>query len=352
MFLTFFNHCCKFTPSQPSADAHECRLRGKEVLKRIFEEDFPHPKENFFASQKGNYCFVHEYVESKVDNVFIIRVGYRQIIEQPWHVNEFKHLYLYVIWDFRADEPRFMIEVNSKSKKSTDVVRMVFEHTLNKTLEECGCYLTFERQEGIIDMPECVRPVLSLLRDEDRSLEGFHKVPDIGEYYKKKERMNQHADDDFEMVNLVFFNTKMFGTYEKQLALRNLLMEVFKQIALHTGRDLVAVYIAFHFLINHLRIIEKFTDFFQDIDRLMPNMLPKVKDGAIRTKRYKSYIESLSTECKKWFIVDGSLPDIRIWKSNDCKYQVDNIRRKRIQSLVTDIYQRMKNIIDINLLSA
>ena len=189
MFLTFFNHCCKFTPSQPSADAHECRLRGKGVLKRIFEEDFPHPKENFFASQKGNYCFIHEYVESKVDNMFIIRVAYRQIIEQEYNVNEFKHLYLYVIWDFRADEPRFMIEVNSKSKKSTDVVRMVFEHTLNKTLEECGSYLTFERQEGIIDMPECVRPVLSLLRDEDRSLEGFHKVPDIGEYYKKKERM-------------------------------------------------------------------------------------------------------------------------------------------------------------------
>ena len=44
-------------------------------------------------------------------------------------------------------------------------------------------------QEGIIDIPECVRPVLSLLRKEDRSLEGFHKVPDINEYYKMKERM-------------------------------------------------------------------------------------------------------------------------------------------------------------------
>lgn len=158
--------------------------------------------------------------------------------------------------------------------------------------------------------------------------------------------MKQMLDDDFEYVNLVFFDTKLFGTYDKQLALRNLFMKAFKKMALDTGRDLVAIYIAYHFLKDKLFLMEKYTDFFQDIDSLIPNKLPKVKDDIeSRTLRYKSYIESLSTECEKWFVDNDCLPDRCSWKSNDYKYQVDDKRRIRIQSLVTEIYQGMITII-------
>ena len=153
-------------------------------------------------------------------------------------------------------------------------------------------------------------------------------------------------DDDFEYVNLVFFDTKYFGTYERQLALRKILKEAFKRMLLDTGRDLVAVYIAYHFLKDQLCSLVKYTDFVQDVDGLMPGMLPKIKeDETNRTLRYKSYAESLALECEKWFIDDGCLPDKKVWKSLEYKYNVDDERKRRIQKLTTEIYQGMKEIV-------
>ena len=158
--------------------------------------------------------------------------------------------------------------------------------------------------------------------------------------------MKQVAEDNFEYVDLVFFDTKLFGTYERQLALRKVLKEAFKKMALDTGRDIVAIYIAYHFLIGKLYIMQGYTDFIQDIDGLMPNTLPKVKeDEESRNQRYKSYIESLSNECEKWFIDNDCLPDVTMWRSKEYKYKVDDKRRNRIQQLVTDILRGMKEII-------
>ena len=156
----------------------------------------------------------------------------------------------------------------------------------------------------------------------------------------------QEDDDDFEFVNLVFLDKKWFGTYERQIALRKVLREAFKRMLLDTGRDLVAVYIAYHFLKDQLLNLKGYTDFLQDIEGLMPGMLPKIKvDETNRSLRYKSYAESLALECEKWFIDNGSLPDKTMWKSLDYMYNVDDERRKRIQNLVTNIYQGMKEII-------
>ena len=175
---------------------------------------------------------------------------------------------------------------------------------------------------------------------------NFFEGATIRNLYINGKQQYNNDDDDFECVNLQFFDSKKFGTYERQLALRNLFKKAFKQMALDTGRDLVAIYIAYHFLNDQLLLMEKFTDFFQDIDNLMPNRLPKVKDHVeSRTLRYKSYIESLSTECEKWFIDNDCLPDRRMWKLNEYKYQVDDKRRKRIQNLVTEIYKGMEYII-------
>lgn len=161
-----------------------------------------------------------------------------------------------------------------------------------------------------------------------------------GNYEQTKE------DEEFEFVNLVFFDKKLFGTYGRQIALRKVLREAFKRMLLDTGRDLVAVYIAYHFLKDQLLNLKGYTDFLQDVEALMPGMLPKIKeDETNRSLRYKSYAESLAGECDKWFIDNGSLPDKTMWKSLDYKYNVDDERRKRIQSLVTSILQGMKEAI-------
>ena len=384
----FTNYICKFNALQTSNDASNCRLRGKGVLREIFEEDFPNPKRRFFACQERNAVYFHEYVESGVDDVFIIRVANRKVIECFWGDNIIVHLYLYVIVDFRSNEPRFMIEIIDEYPQSKDEVVLVFTHSLNRKLHKHGLEATLEKQDGESNLPECLREEMKPLRNKARSIEEFYGIPDIYAYYKMKKeekkkkkkkktvpgitftggitingpmfdlRNIQHAQtsqpkekeqkpaDDFQFVNLVFFDPKLFGTYERQLALSKLLKEASKRMDLDTGRDLVVVYIAYHFLIGKLRIMEGYTDMVQDVDCLMPNMLGKVKkQEGTRNQRYKYYIESLSNECKKWFIDKNCLPDVTVWKSNQYRYNVDDTQRIRIQELVTDLLLGMKEII-------
>ena len=84
------------------------------------------------------------------------------------------------------------------------------------------------------------------------------------------------------------------------------------------------------------------SDFFKDIDGLLPGVLNKVNSEETGDKRYKAYSDLLRLECPKWFILDECLPSMNEWTSKRFEYQVDETRRKRIQQLVKDIYQGLK----------
>ena len=164
--------------------------------------------------------------------------------------------------------------------------------------------------------------------------------------YINGKQQDNSDDEEFECVNLEFFDEKVFCSYERQLALRNLFMEAFKRMDLNTGRDLVAIYIGYHFFIGQLYNMKCYTDCIQDLENLLPGGLPKIKmDEQTRSQRYKSYAESLGLECEKWFIENGCLPNKNEWVLKKYNYNVDDERRKRIQKLATDIYKGMTNII-------
>ncbi len=59
-------------------------------------------------------------------------------------------------------------------------------------------------------------------------------------------------------------------------------------------------------------------------------------------KRYKVYTDLLRLECPNWFIINECLPPKQEWRSKKYNYKVDKDRRQRIQDLVTDIYQGLK----------
>ena len=159
------------------------------------------------------------------------------------------------------------------------------------------------------------------------------------------EREDLVLDDDFECVNLEFFDEKVFCSYERQLALRNLIKTAFRRMDLSTGRDLVAIYIGYHFFKGQLYNMKCYTDCIQDLENLLPGCLPKIKmDEPTRSHRYRAYSESLGLECDKWFIEDGCLPDVNEWVLRKYKYNVDDERRQRVQKLATDIYKGLKNI--------
>ena len=157
-------------------------------------------------------------------------------------------------------------------------------------------------------------------------------------------RQPQQADEeDYEYVDFVFFNDRRLSTMESQMKFRHVLKSVLPRMDVDSGRDWVAVYIAYHYYIGREFIMKGQSDFFKDIDALLPGVLTKVNDQETSgDKRYKAYSDLLRLECPKWFILDECLPPMREWTSKRFEYQVDDSRRRRIQQLVKDIYQGLK----------
>jgi hypothetical protein len=153
--------------------------------------------------------------------------------------------------------------------------------------------------------------------------------------------------EEYDFVNLEFFDPDTFNTSERQNYLRHILQDAMKKMNMESGMDCIAIYIAYLYYIEKLVNIKKYTSLFTDIEELLPESLPNVIENETGDKRYKRYTESLATETKKWFICDACLPPHELWLSNEFKYQVDNDRRKRIQGLVKTIYSGLKACDDL-----
>ena len=152
----------------------------------------------------------------------------------------------------------------------------------------------------------------------------------------------EQSDVDYEFVDLSFFDDKHFSTMEGQEMLRRVLKSVLPRMDADNGRDWIGVYIAYHYYIGREFIMKGQSDFFKDIDGLLPGVLTKVNIEETGDKRYKAYSDLLRLECPKWFILDECLPPMQEWTSKRFEYQVDETRRRRIQQLVKDIYQGLK----------
>lgn len=151
------------------------------------------------------------------------------------------------------------------------------------------------------------------------------------------------GDEDCEYVDFVFFEDKRLSTMDAQNKLRRVLKGVLPRMDVDSGRDWVAVYIAYHYYIGREFIMKGQSDFFKDIHALLPGILTKVNEAEnSNDKRYKVYSDLLRLECSKWFIFDDCLPPLQEWTSKKFEYQVDDTRKKRIQQLVKDIYQGLK----------
>ena len=155
-------------------------------------------------------------------------------------------------------------------------------------------------------------------------------------------KLPEQSDEDYEFVDFSFFEDKHFCTMEGQEKLRRILKSVLPRMDADNGRDWIAVYIAYHYYIGREFIMKGQSDFFKDIDGLLPGVLTKVNYEETGDKRYKAYSDLLRLECPKWFILDECLPPMQEWTSKRFEYQVDETRRKRIQQLVKDIYQGLK----------
>ncbi len=154
---------------------------------------------------------------------------------------------------------------------------------------------------------------------------------------------HQATEEQYNYVDLKFFDEKCFGTLEKQDVLRRVIKHTLPRIDVDNGRDWVALYIAYHYYKEREFIMQGYADFFTDIEGLLPDMLTKINiEAESGDKRYKSYTQLLQRECQLWFIDNECLPPMTEWTSKRFNYGVDKDRRSRIQKIAIDIYQGLK----------
>ena len=150
----------------------------------------------------------------------------------------------------------------------------------------------------------------------------------------------EQKEEKCKLVDLKFFDK--FDTLEQQAKLRKALKGVLPRMDADSGRDWVAVYIAYHYYIGREFIMKGHSDFFADIEALLPGVLKKVNAGETGDKRYKAYTDLLRLECQNWFILNECLPPMSEWTSSKYMYRVDQAKRERIQQIAKDVYQGLK----------
>ena len=136
-------------------------------------------------------------------------------------------------------------------------------------------------------------------------------------------------------ICLQFFTS--FNTPANQEALRQAIGSITSRMDVKTGRDWVAVYLAYCFFAGQLKLTKRYADFFYDIDLLMPDLLGNVDALKSGYGRYKSLAESLAAECKNWFVCNGCLPPQTEWTSSLYHYHVADSKRMLVHELVASL---------------
>ena len=125
-------------------------------------------------------------------------------------------------------------------------------------------------------------------------------------------------DEVFEPCQLIFFDNVLFGSAIKQKKLFDLLSEVSSKFDISSGRGWFCIYAGYRYFKGELAVLDGYTDFFTDIENLLPDKLPKLDSSIIeKRERYHNYAQLLGREAALWYMDKGKLPpsnEITTWK--------------------------------------
>ena len=152
------------------------------------------------------------------------------------------------------------------------------------------------------------------------------------------------AEEVFVPRQLRFFDMVAFGSEEKQPKLIAMLKEVAQQIDTTSGRGWFCIYAGYRYFKQQLAVIGGYTDFFSDIEALVPDLLTGIdvtKEGEVR---YHSYTVLMGREASAWYMDSKKLPplnEITVWKE---RFMGDKNRYATNAQVIIDVYKRLKTI--------
>ena len=152
------------------------------------------------------------------------------------------------------------------------------------------------------------------------------------------------VEEVFVPRQLQFFDMVTFGSEEKQPKLIAMLREVATQIDTTSGRGWFVIYAGYRYFKQQLAVMGDYTDFFADIEALMPDLLTKIDKDEEGETRYHSYTVLMGREAALWYMDKGKLPplnEITVWKD---RFKGDKNRYSTHTPIIIDVYKRLKTI--------
>ena len=148
--------------------------------------------------------------------------------------------------------------------------------------------------------------------------------------------------ESHELVTLSFFDQMEFGSEEKQLQLIALLNDMASKIDISNGRSWFCIYAGYRYYKNQRAVKGSYTDFFADIEGLMPDKLTKIDREQQGDKRYGNYTTLLGREVALWYMDEEKLPplnEITIWKN---RFEGDKNRFAKNVSIIIDMCKKLR----------
>lgn len=152
------------------------------------------------------------------------------------------------------------------------------------------------------------------------------------------------SEQVFVPCQLRFFDMVAFGSEEKQPKLIALLRDVATQIDTTSGRGWFCIYAGYRYYKQQLAVMGGYTDFFADIEAMVPDMLEGIDKDKEGEARYHNYTVLMGREATAWYMDKGKLPplnEMTVWKD---RFGGDKNRFSVNAQVIIDVYKRLKTI--------
>lgn len=161
-------------------------------------------------------------------------------------------------------------------------------------------------------------------------------------YYSKP--LEVDTEEVYVPRQLQFFDMAKFGSEEKQPKLIALLREVAQQIDTTSGRGWFCIYAGYRYYKQQLAVKGRYSDFFADIEAIIPDKLTRINISKKGDERYHSYTQLMGREVADWYMDGGKLPplnEITTWKN---RFNGDKNRFESSAKIIIDTYKRLREI--------
>ena len=154
----------------------------------------------------------------------------------------------------------------------------------------------------------------------------------------------EEVRDTFVPKTLKFFDQVYFGQEDKQLKLIKMLEDVSTKIDITNGRSWFCLYAGYRYYKNLLAVAGGYTDFFSDIEALIPGRLEIADDRLVGDERYQKYTILMGREAKLWYMDKKKLPplnELTFWAN---RFGGDETRFNQNAPIIIEIYKAFKTL--------